>query len=350
LILNAPEWDALVPLPWDETNKLEDFLNRFKPKALLFARTDVWPVLSHLAQQKNIPTLLFSATFNSESSRFKWPGIIWTRWALQSLKNIFVVEASDLEALKKVYCSNNLPSSITVEGDTRYDQVLWRLQQNPLEASCLKFSGATVRKKFLMGSTWPEDLNVLLPPLCQKVLGSKVQSPELALTIAPHELKEIPHLVISLKDLGLDHQLWSELNREVWDPCKAWDPCKVLIIDKIGVLAPLYAHYDFAFVGGSFKKQVHSVMEPLAAGLFVFVGPHHINNREAVVFQNIFVKDHSCVKSVNNEAEFLESLNALLKLDIETLKHSSLQIKQEIQKRLGATQKTLEWIEQNVEL
>jgi predicted transcriptional regulator len=53
---------------------------------------------------------------------------------------------------------------------------------------------------------------------------------------------------------------------------------------------------------------------------------------------------------VNNEAEFLESLNALLKLDIETLKHSSLQIKQEIQKRLGATQKTLEWIEQNVEL
>ncbi len=60
-----------------------------------------------------------------------------------------------------------------------------------------------------------------------------------------------------------------------------------MIIDQVGILADLYAWADWAFVGGSFKKQVHSVMEPLAQGCKTFFGPYYGNNREAIIFANI---------------------------------------------------------------
>ena len=62
----------------------------------------------------------------------------------------------------------------------------------------------------------------------------------------------------SLAQLNIGSELYS--NTETWRQ-------PVLILDQIGILAELYTWGTAAFVGGSFKKQVHSVMEPLAAGL-----------------------------------------------------------------------------------
>ena len=57
-----------------------------------------------------------------------------------------------------------------------------------------------------------------------------------------------------------------------------------LLVDEIGYLADLYRYADIAFVGGSFKEKVHSVMEPLCCGLPVLVGPFYQNNPEAAKY------------------------------------------------------------------
>jgi len=56
---------------------------------------------------------------------------------------------------------------------------------------------------------------------------------------------------------------------------------EVIVVDRVGVLAELYAWTDAAYVGGAFTTGVHNVMEPASMGLPVFFGPRHHNAPEA---------------------------------------------------------------------
>jgi 3-deoxy-D-manno-octulosonic-acid transferase len=56
----------------------------------------------------------------------------------------------------------------------------------------------------------------------------------------------------------------------------------VVLVDRVGVLAELYAAADGAFVGGGFHAAgLHSVLEPAAFGVPVAFGPRHANSRDA---------------------------------------------------------------------
>src|SRR5690606_19402418 len=55
-----------------------------------------------------------------------------------------------------------------------------------------------------------------------------------------------------------------------------------VLVDRVGVLADLYALADAAYVGGGFgDRGLHSVIEPAALGVPVVFGPRHGNAREA---------------------------------------------------------------------
>jgi len=59
-------------------------------------------------------------------------------------------------------------------------------------------------------------------------------------------------------------------------------PADVVVIDRVGVLADLYAAADAAYVGGGFHRAgLHSVVEPAALEVPVLFGPRHGNAREA---------------------------------------------------------------------
>jgi 3-deoxy-D-manno-octulosonic-acid transferase len=55
----------------------------------------------------------------------------------------------------------------------------------------------------------------------------------------------------------------------------------VVLVDRVGVLAEMYARADAAYVGGAFGAGVHNVMEPAIMGLPVFFGPGYHNSPEA---------------------------------------------------------------------
>jgi 3-deoxy-D-manno-octulosonic-acid transferase len=55
-----------------------------------------------------------------------------------------------------------------------------------------------------------------------------------------------------------------------------------VLVDRVGVLADLYALADAAYVGGGFgHRGLHSIIEPAALGVPVLFGPQHGNAREA---------------------------------------------------------------------
>ena len=115
-----------------------------------------------------------------------------------------------------------------------------------------------------------------------------------------------------------------------------------MIVDQIGILAELYTWGQAAFVGGSFRKQVHSVMEPLACGIPVAVGPFHQNNREALEFQQVLLTCDQrkmpvvqCVQTPADFETFWQQAVALTKADQE-------QLQKQVEAHQGATQKILQ--------
>ena len=54
------------------------------------------------------------------------------------------------------------------------------------------------------------------------------------------------------------------------------------IINKMGILAELYALGDCAFVGGALHYQVHNVLEPFAHNIPIAYGNLYKNSHEAI--------------------------------------------------------------------
>lgn len=316
-----PDVDFATPSPWDTPNCLNNFLNHHTPRCLLIARTDIWPEQLLACKKRSIPTLLFSATLVSQSGRMSNFVRGFYRWSMSLLSEIYCVTEDDVEVFKKLGVSTKISS----QGDTRYDQVLARLDKAKNEIQTPKNSLV-----FVAGSTWPEDEEVLFK--AWKKL--KEQKAKISFIIAPHEPtpSHIKDLIAKAEAAGLSYQLSTKDKNLHTD---------LLIIDQVGILAEAYLSGDIAFVGGSFRKTVHSVMEPLAAGCLTLVGPLHVNNREAIGFQKVPLSDNlSAVICTNDETEILETISYYRNMDSEI----KSKIKNEIVARSGNSKIVLDWI------
>ena len=297
-------------LPIDEKTSVKTFLEKVQPRALLVARTDLWPELILQLKVKKIPTVLFSATFASGSRKSSTLTSHFLKSTIQNLDQIYFVSPDDQIMCEKIYG----PTRGQILGDTRFDQALFRLQNSP--ASILpKYD-----KLIVAGSTWPEDDQILL----QTVLRLKDQSWKWIWV--PHEISgsQIENLKLRFNQMKIKFKLFSEIVS-----IKSWDHLDLVLVDQVGILATLYPLARVSFVGGSFKKQVHSVMEPLAAGSPVLVGPFHHNNREALEF-----KTKDWVLETLSPDDFVKGCQ---KFD-EQAKTRSQMILSEVEGRCGATQ------------
>jgi 3-deoxy-D-manno-octulosonic-acid transferase len=306
-----PGVDFALPLPLDLPGPTRDFLLRLKPKCGLIARTDLWPELLYQARNLNVPMILFSVTKTKAPNSFV---AAFYKWIFSYLKAVFTVSEADANVLQNI-----LPDlSIEAIGDTRFDQVLARLSSpKPIREQLRPVRGKTL----VAGSTWPEDEKVLLEALIPLIKSDRLQ-----LVIAPHEptSSHIESLLQQFKKHGIPAALYS--SADVFTS-------GVLIIDQVGILAELYRWGRFAFVGGSFKGSVHSVMEPLAAGCLTFVGPFHRNNREAIEFQNLKSGSHPFVQALKTAEELQSNLEASFNLNLQD------EIRRAILERGGASKR-----------
>lgn len=320
ILKNLPEVDAWGALPWDRRRDCQEFLTAWQPRCWLVARTDVWPMIAQTCWQSGIPSLLFSATFARNSSRLKGLSKLITRKALSQLTDIHCVSEEDAENLARL----GLQTPIAITGDTRFDQVFYRLEHpQTLQESLRPLPSENI---FVAGSTWPEDEAVLLPSLQEL-------KDQCRCILAPHEVHELHFLELEkqLKEAGLSFCRYSD--------SEAWTE-DVLLIDRVGILAELYTWGRCAFVGGSFRKQVHSVMEPLAAGLPVFVGPRYENNREAVMFKNKHLLGQNIVNISQNSKEMTSMLRqTFLNLSADFPR----QLRAELTKHQASTSHVISW-------
>ncbi len=262
--------DVFDYLPWDTRGNARQLIAHLRPGVIAFVRTELWPALVREASLQHTPTALVNAVLGPRSSRLK-PA---ARWLLgDAYTRLSAVGAVSHDHATRFLRLGVKQSRLSVTGDARFDQVAQRVANLDLQQPLLQRLRDDKVTTLVCGSTWPSDEAEILKPLAQARKGCPLR-----IIIAPHE-PDAPHLralEARLDAAGLGHTRLSAIeNNDHKLP-------EVIVVDRTGVLADLYAIGQVAYVGGGFHDAgLHSVVEPAALGVPVVFGPRHGNAREA---------------------------------------------------------------------
>jgi 3-deoxy-D-manno-octulosonic-acid transferase len=285
--LSCP-WDFADYSPFDFPWSIRRFLNTLHPDSFIAVHRELWPELLFQCAAEKIPCFLMGAFFSPTSRT----GSFLYRFSLNYLKNIATVDQQTKELLH-----NWAPAvSINVLGDPRIERVIFRKQHY---ISSTAWKSFFEDKPVLIGaSLWDEDFQVLLESL-PDILA---KAPQARFVIVPHEPtnKRIDSWSSALKEVGLSVRKWSAWSQKP-------DTTSHLIVDRVGILAELYSIATCVLVGGSFKKRVHNVLEPLAYECGILTGPLIGNSSEAVELASLKI-----LKVVRGAPELSQSAIELL--------------------------------------
>jgi len=261
-----PFADLVSYLPFDSKSNAARFMNIARPDIGIMMRYDIWP--NHIWAMKNagITSFIVDATMKGNSSR-KLPVIKGFHKVLfKDITKILTVSESDELGFYEFGCTKEQVKAV---GDTRFDRVFQR-SQNAKKQNLLREEIYKGKKILVAGSTWDMDENVILPAFIKTAKYDK----DALLIIAPHE-----PTIVNLE------RIENELNPQVksirFSHLNNYNGERVIIVDSIGILLTLYTYADIAFVGGSFKQNIHNILEAAVYGVPVLFGPKIENSQES---------------------------------------------------------------------
>ncbi len=261
-----PYADAVTYLPLDSWSNAKKFVNLVSPKLAIFMRYDIWPNHVLAVKSAGIPVFLVDATMRENSARRSFFLRSFHKMLFGNFDQILTVSATDLENFRCFGLNND---RLLVSGDTRFDRVYTRAaiakEKNLIKAEI--FEG---KKVMVAGSTWEEDEEVLLPSV-KKLLK---YFDNVVFILVPHEPTLLHLEKLENEFAGIEPTIrFSFLN--------SYNNERIIIVDSIGILLTLYSYADIAFVGGSFKSNVHNTLEAAVYGIPVVFGPKTGNSQEA---------------------------------------------------------------------
>jgi len=258
-------------LPLDRPADVGTALEALRPAALVFSKLDVWPELTLAAARRGVKLGLISATVAPTSSRLRWPTRQWGYAAFRALDLVGAVSEDDAQRLEQLGAR---PEATRVTGDTRYDSVAERAERfDRTREPFARLLQPPTPFTIVAGSTWPADEAVVLPAFADL----RAQVPDARLLLAPHEPNpdHLAGIAQRSQALGLPRPVrLSQLEHAA--------PAPVIVVDRVGILADLYALADVSFVGGGYHRAgLHSVLEPAVFGIPITVGPYWQMSRDA---------------------------------------------------------------------
>jgi len=316
-----PYADLISYIPFDSISNAQKFISVTNPSAVIVMRYDLWPNMVRELNRKNIPVILVDATLRSSTPR-KLPIIkSFHKILFGYLTRVLTVSESDANE----FLSFGLDKAkVTAIGDTRFDRVYQRSllarNKNLIKDELLKD-----KKVLVAGSTWEQDEEILFPAF----LKLSEYDETVIMIVAPHE----PTLLHLEK---IENEFAGKIKTIRFSHLNNYTDERIIIIDSIGILLTLYTYANVAFVGGSFKQNIHNVLEAAVYGTPVLYGPKIQNSQEAIKLAKI---GGGIV--INNKKEAYRYLRKLF-LDDKIRSDAGKISMSYVQSNVGATNKILE--------
>ena len=245
-------------IPFDSKKNASKFLDKLKPKLVIFIKYEFWFNFLIELKRREIPVVFVSAIFRDHQIYFKPIG----KWFLKHLLRVthFFVQNKHSQ---DVLIRNNINKS-TVTGDTRFDSVLNTKNTNFISPNLDSFLSGS--KFIVFGSTWSPDEELIIKFINSGILrGFKF-------IIAPHEISSQ-----KVEQIQKNIKVQSALYTEQFISSKN----QVLVVNQIGQLKYLYRYADLAYVGGGFGAGIHNTLEAAVYGCPVVFGPKYQKFDEA---------------------------------------------------------------------
>lgn len=264
--------DVATYLPWDLRSVVDRVLDAVEPDAIVFTKTEVWPVLVESAVARGVATALVAASVPDGAGRLRAPARRLLRPTWESLVMACANSEADARRLEELGVG---PDLVDVTGDPGVDSAATRFERLDPDAPWLTPFRDAPAPTLLAGSTWPADDTELLPA----IRHARAAHPGMRLVLVPHE-PTAPYVDALLSRLAADG--WSPTTLSAVESAGSIGGHDAVVVDRVGVLATLYSVADVSYVGGGFHERgLHSVLEPAVAACPLVFGPLHENARAA---------------------------------------------------------------------
>lgn len=306
-------------LPFDTFDNSSQFISIVKPKIAVFVKYEFWYNYLSLLKKNDVPSFLISANFRENQIFFKNYGGFF-RKIINSFTHIFVQNEISKNLLQSIDYKQ-----ITVAGDTRFDRVFELSKSSKSLPIIENFKGE--KQLFVFGSAWAADFDFLLDFFNNEQFDIQV-------VIAPHEINpsEISDWQSKLSAKSIKYSEITNGNSEIL-------ACKFLFIDNIGMLSSIYKYADYVWIGGSFGKGLHNILEAATFGNPIFFGNKNYEKfQEAVDLCKL-----EGAFSFENKEDFHQKFSELY-TDSKYLQSTSDISKNFVQNSIGATEKIMELI------
>jgi len=256
-----PGVDQAVLAPIDCWPAVRAFLHRAKPRCLIVAETELWPMTLLLCRRMGVRVGIANGRVTSRAfRRYRWIlGLM--RKPLAAVERAGAQTDEDLERLAGLGVPR---AGLRRTGSMKYDT------PPPTEESMAK-----ARKRlgelgwgqdpcWVAGSSRPGEEEILLD--AHHLVREK--HPRLRLILAPRHLERVEEVAGILRSKAVRFVRWAQLLPFDQEP-------ECLLVDTMGALASLYPCGLAAFVGGTLVPVGgHNLLEPAALGVPVLFGPH----------------------------------------------------------------------------
>ena len=255
-VLSSSLYDIKLYHPFDICWLSYLFFKIIDPDKYIITRHDLWPGHILMANWLNIPIYYINANIHKNSLWYKKYFRFISRLIFKKINKIIVPSQEILNNILEF----SPFSKLSIVSDTRFNQVIY-LKNKKQNKDLTINTSITNTDIVVFGSIDQSDEKIIFNLLSLIKKTKKI-------ILVPHEVdqKNITRIEHQLNDLSLDYSLFSD---------SGFDLSKnILLIDCLGLLASLYALGSHAYVGGGFKRGVHSVLEPAAYGCLIACGPN----------------------------------------------------------------------------
>ncbi len=315
--------------PFDLSFAVRRAIRAIRPRLVLLMETEIWPNFISEVSRARVPIGIMNGRI---SLRAFWRYRLVRFWTWAMLRKLSFCLAQSERDCRFFQDLGMAPEKLLDTGNMKFDPVQTIRNGN---AAYSRGELHIPREALILvgGSTHRGEEEMLL----NVVRHLKSNVPNVRLILAPRHperTKQVADLIVKQK---LPFQLFSNLSTGGELASTSWD---VLLIDRMGILASIYALADVAFVGGSLIR--HGGQNPIEAALEkkpVLHGPHVFN------FQGIYraLDEEEAAFEVRSEEELFQKVYLLFQ-EQNVRKQMGSRAFQVVESMKGATGRTLDYV------
>lgn len=285
-------------LPFDSVSGEKKFLDSVNPEIIIFMRYDLWFNLLYEAKKRNIKTVLANTRFDEKDKTWFIPVVSSFKKTLyKMIDKIFVIDEHDEAGYRKMLEGSDI--KIIKTGDSKFERV-YQASKNIVREEIISPEIISNKKVFVMGSSWKDDEDIILPAIDKSNEFDK----DLLVFLVPHEPKETK--ITAIENTIRDN--YSNISTIRYSEINNYKGENLIIVDRIGILSKLYSVAYMSYVGGGLKTGLHNILEPAIFNMPILFANRVKNSDE----DEILIKT-GCGIPVYDTPQFYKILRTFLK-------------------------------------